>query len=391
MPRKLKFPFIILIIALCTLFPFLNGCDFTFEMSPGTEETEPTSEEEAELALEVIDEVWDIIFREYVDKDKLDAEALKRAAIEGILEELNDPHSSYMDEETYQKSMEGIEGKFEGIGAYVTMEDNRIVVIAPILNSPAEKAGIKAGDIITGVDGESVKGMGLYEVINLIRGPEGTPVRVRVLHEGETEPVEIEIIRGEIELASLYYTIEDDIAFIAIMHFTERTSDELTPVMEEIKEQGATGIILDLRSNPGGVLESVVDVASRFMDDGIVLSVIDNAGNEEIHRVNPEIESTDLPMVVLTDNHSASASEVLAGTLQDYGRAVIAGTVTYGKGSVNLLYNLDDGSGLYLTYARWFTPDGHMIEGKGITPDYEFDLKGEDAVRWAEDYLRNNR
>jgi carboxyl-terminal processing protease len=391
MPVKMKYLSISLISAICLIFLSLSGCSFVLEMDPGNEKPEETSVTDAELALEVIEETWDIIFNEYVDKDKLDAEKLKQAAIEGMLQELNDPYSSYIDIEAYQDSMEGIEGKFEGIGAYVGMKDDKVTVVAPILNSPAEKAGIRPGDTIMGVDGESTEGMDLQEVINRIRGPKGTEVTVSVLHLGETEPVEIKITRSEIELASLYYSIEDDIAFIAIMHFTERTSEELAPVMTELKNSGASGIILDLRSNPGGLLESVVAVASRFLDKGTVLSVVDNAGTKTVHSVITSIETTDMPMVVLTDNFTASASEVLAGALQDYARAVIAGTRTYGKGSVNLLYNLQDNSGLYITYARWLTPNGHMIEGEGITPDYELELEGEETVRWAEEYLRNNR
>ncbi|MFC1900373.1 S41 family peptidase [Chloroflexota bacterium] len=348
-------------------------------------------DEETELGKEVLEQAWDIIFDEYVDKDKLDASKLSQAAIEGMLEALDDPYSSYLDAQTYQASVESYSGSYEGIGAYVGMRDGQIVIVAPFPDSPADIAGIKPGDVLLGINGESAEGLSITEAVILIKGPQGTPVTLLVLHEGETEPVEIEVIRDKINMASILFEMKEDIAYIGIIQFTMRTNEELTPIMEKMAENGATGIVLDLRSNPGGLLESVVDVTSRFVDEGVVLYVVDNEGSREVYPVNSDIEGTELPMVVLTDNYTASASEVLAGALQDHDRAVITGTKTYGKGSVNLVHRLKDYSGLFLTYARWYTPDDHLIEGLGITPDYEIDLKGEEAIQWAIDYLRSNK
>jgi carboxyl-terminal processing protease len=224
-----------------------------------------------------------------------------------------------------------------------------------------------------------------------VRGPKGTTVRLLVLHQGETEPVEIEIIRGEIELTSVRFEMRGDIAYISISQFTEKTNEELSPVLESIAGGVASGIILDLRSNPGGVLAAVVDVTSRFLKEGVVIIVVDSEGDEEVITVNRQQLTTDLPIVVLVNGFSASGSEVLAGALQDHGRAIIAGTTTFGKGSVNFLNMLEGGSGLYITGARWLTPNGSLIEGIGITPDVALELGGEDAVQWAIDYLRGNR
>jgi len=348
--------------------------------------TEKSSDED--LSLKVVEEVWDLIFNDYVDRDELDTAALGEGAIEGMLDALDDPYSSYMDPESFELSWSGIEGKFQGIGAYVSMKDDKITIIAPITGSPADKAGIRAGDIILGIDGDSTEDMTLNEAVLRIRGPEGTTVRILVLHLDETEPEELEIVRAEIEISSVYLEMMDDIAYIYISNFTERTDEELEPVLDSISREAATGIILDLRSNPGGLLTSVVDVTSRFIQKGVVLYAEDNRGNTESFKVKENVRKTELPMVVLTDNYTASASEVLSGALQDYNRAVIAGTVTYGKGSVNTLYTLQDGSGVYITTHRWLTPNGKLIEGKGITPDYE--LKEEDAIEWALDYLKNN-
>jgi len=338
--------------------------------------------------LESVAQAWSIIFDNYVEPDKLDAGILSQGAIEGMLEALDDPHTAYMDAETYQLSLSGLEGKFEGIGAHVAVMDEQLMIIAPIANSPADKAGIRAGDVILAINGESTSEMSLVEAVLRIRGPKGTTVRLLILHQGETEPVEIEIVRAEIDLPSVYFEMRGDIAYVNITHFTERTDEELSPVLESVAQEAAMGIVLDLRSNPGGLLDTVVEVASHFLEEGVVVNVMDSEGNLTALNVEPTRVVTDLPVVVLVDSFSASGSEVLAAAFQDYGRAAIAGTTTLGKGSINKFYLLEDGSGLYLTVARWLTPDGHRIEGEGVQPDYELELDEEDAVQWAIDYLK---
>jgi len=347
--------------------------------------------------LDSIAEAWDIILNDYVDKDGFDTNKLSQGAIKGMLEALGDPYSAYLDAEAYQLSLSNLEGKFEGIGAYVGVdEDGQIMIIAPIADSPAAKAGIKAGDIILQINDRSASEISLAEAVLYIRGPKDTSVRLLILHQGETEPEEIEITRAEIEVPSVHFEMKGDIAYIIITYFSERTDEELSQVLESITQEAATGIILDLRSNPGGLLQTVVDVASRFLKEkegSVVVDVVDNQGKHTTSTVKPKGVTTDLPLLVLVDSYSASGSEVLAGALQDYARATIAGTTTYGKGSVNILHQLQDGSGLYITTARWFTPNGRPIEGEGIDPDpdCELELEGEDAIGWAIDYLKNNK
>lgn len=341
-----------------------------------------------DLGLEVVEQAWNIIFQEYVDKDGLDASALSQGAIEGMVEALDDPYTSYLEPATYQLSVSDLEGSFEGIGAHVTMRDEQLTIIAPISDSPAARAGIRTGDVVLEVDGVSTSEMSLAEAVLKIRGPKGTPVTLLVLHEGETEPEVIEIVRAEIDLPSMHFEMKEDIAYINITYFSESTDEDLSPVIQSMAEEGAKGIILDLRSNPGGLLEAVVDVASRFLEGGVVVSVVDNKGQGTALSVKPGEVTTNLPMVVLVDGYSASGSEVLAGALQDYGRATIVGARTYGKGSVNVLHQLEDGSGLYVTNGRWLTPSGRLIEGEGLSPDYELELEGDDAIQWALDYLR---
>jgi len=324
-----------------------------------------------------------------VEKDQIDTEALAQGAIRGMLEALDDPYTSYLDVETYQLSLQGLAGMFEGIGAYVTVKNEQIVIASPIADSPAERAGIRTGDILLEIDGQSTADMSLTEVVLLVQGPEGTQVDLLVLHEGETEPELISIIRAEIEIPSVQFEMMEEIAYIYISDFTDRTAEELSPVMDTVNQQAA-GIIIDLRGNLGGPLEATVDVAGFFLEEGVVVvEVVDNEGHHDVYEVKHGTMATDLPVVVLVNEYSASGSEVLAGALQDYGRAVIAGSQTWGKGSANILLQLADGSALYITNARWFTPDGRLIEGEGIHPDYELELEGEDAIQWAIDYLRN--
>jgi carboxyl-terminal processing protease len=374
MSKKLKIIVLSLLLAAIIALSFGAGCALGTKTSP-------------KQGLDVIDQAWNIIFQDYVAKDKLDAAKLTQGAIKGMVEALDDPYTSYLDAQSYQLSLRSFEGKIEGIGAYVSVKDSKITIIAPIAGSPAEKAGIRAGDVILEVDGRSTSGMSLQEVVLSIQGPKGTTVTLSVLHQGETEPEVIEIVRAEIELPSVRFEMRGDIAYINITYFSARTAQELSQALESMPQQTA-GIVLDLRSNPGGLLETVIDVASFFLKQGVVVDVVDNEGKHTVSSVRPSEITTDLPMVVLVDTYSASGSEVLVGALQDYGRATIAGTTTYGKGSVDILRQLKDGSGLYITTARWLTPNGRLIEGKGLVPDYEL-KEGEDAIQWAIDFLKS--
>ncbi|MDO8716496.1 MAG: S41 family peptidase [Dehalococcoidales bacterium] len=377
MSKQLKTTVITLILVISMVASFGAGCILATP-SPGRD---------------AVTEAWDIISQNYVDRTKLDSANLSAEAIKGMVGALNDPYTAYLDPQTYLLTEGDFQGKFGGIGATVGLRDKVITVIAPIPDSPAARAGIKTGDSILEINGQSTSGMSVEEAVSRIRGPKGTSVKLLIQHLDVADTIEIEIIRDEIKLTSVSFEMKGNTAYIRISHFTDQTDEELLPVLGNITRNGATGIILDLRSNPGGYLNEVVDIASHFIKEGVIVSTVDNRGKTEILSVKSGSIKTDLPMVVLTDNYSASGSEVLAGALQDYGRATIAGTQTYGKGSVNQLYKLKDGSGLYITIGRWLTPHGRMIEGKGITPDpgYELELEGDDTIDWALNFLKSKR
>ena len=325
--------------------------------------------------LKVIWEAWDILAQEYVDKTKLDPGKVVAAAVQGMLSVLEDPQTAYVMPEAMQSSFgDMFRGDFEGIGAHVQINvAGKVVIISPIEGSPAAMAGIRPGDIILAVNGESIDGMGLLDVVSLIRGPRGSNVTLLVKHLGALDPIEMTITRGLIELASVLLRSDpgDRFPHIRITEFFPNTVDQLREILKQVQDDGADGLILDLRNNPGGPLQSVVDVASQFLDDGLVLSVQRGDGRRTDHRVRRGGIALDIPMVMLVNKGSGSASEVLAGALQDHGRATIIGTTTFGKGSVNTIRDLSNGAGLYLTIAHWYTPSGRLIDRKGIPPDIE--------------------
>ena len=336
--------------------------------------------------LATIEQAWNVIHQDYVDPSKIDSSALSQAAVQAMMDTINDPHSAYFNAQDYQQLQNTLSGQYGGIGASVTTTDGQITIASVNPGSPADKDGLKAGDAVLQIDGVSTTGMSVEDTVAKVQGTAGTQVTLLVRHQGETDTVLLTITRGDIQITSVSFKMMGDIAYIDISQFTDSTNDELTPVLQQIATNGAKGIVLDLRDNPGGPESVVVDVASRFITKGTILTVKYNDGSEDVVKATKQAQTTDLPMVVLVNSNSASASEVLTGALQDYGRAVVAGEVTYGKGSVDQFEVLPDGSAIYLTIARWLTPNGHLIEGKGITPDFILD-PSIDQVQWAIDHL----
>ena len=337
-----------------------------------------------------IEEAWQNINTYYVEKDSLDHELLSQYAIEGMLEYLDDNHSAYLNPEAFAEDVEDTAGSYSGIGILASAIEEKFVVVRVYEGSPSEAAGICAGDIITAVDGVTTEGMSFKELIARVRGEEGTTVIIQVLHENAAEPENIIVARAVIDVPSVHSEMIGTIAYIHIDQFSRDTDEELSRILKNVSDAGATGIVLDLRNNLGGLLDTLINVASSFYSEGNILTIKENDGSTRKYDVKKQDVTTDLPMVVLVNKFSASASEALSGALQDHGRALIAGTITYGKGSANVMYELPSGAGLYLTTARWYTPNGNMIEGIGITPDFVTDLTGDDLLQWAVDYLNDN-
>lgn len=354
-----------------------------FSFSPGSTTIDPQILSEKK----VIDEAWELIRREYVEPSKLASDNVSASAIQGIIAALQDPYTTYFSPEDYNIVQSQFEGAFDGIGAVVGVNEGKLTIASVFKGTPAEAAGIKAGDIIVEINGESTEGMPVDIAVSKIRGPAGTPVTLLILHNDEMEPVTITVTRARIDVPSVEFEMRGDIALISIYQFTSRTEDELAAVIPRLEQENAQGIILDLRNNPGGILGIVIQVASHFITDGVIVSVRSNQGVVETYEAVERSATTSLPMVVLVNENSASGSEVLSGALQDRHRALIAGTTTYGKGSVNVLHPLSDGSGIYVTTSRWLTPNGRLIEGNGIEPDIALDLTAEEQIQWAIDFL----
>ena len=344
--------------------------------------------EESLFDFGVLNQIHDILWNEYVEPERLDDQTLYESAINGLLVPLSDSGTFYVDPTTYQVSV-GPEGTFEGIGATVSQQGSEIIIVAPISDTPAERAGLRAGDIILAVDGESTEGWSVDKAVLKIRGPQGTDVTLTIRHpDGQVE--DLTITRDEIHVESVSVVppggvLEDaegnpvtDIAYIRIREFTALTREQLRPLLEEIQNSGMRGLILDLRANPGGLLSTTVDVADMFLDSGTILFEVDKEGEERAFNARPGGEGVDIPLVVLVDGFSASGAEVLAAALRDNGRAALVGEKTFGKGSVNVSRNLDDGGALFVSIARWLTPGRIQIDGVGIRPDIEVVLSDED-------------
>jgi len=342
-------------------------------------------------SLQVLSQAYYFITNNYVEKT-LDKVSLTYKGIEGMLSSLNDPYSYFMKPEDYKAMGEEFQGSFEGVGMEIGVNDNKqVVIISPIDDTPAQKAGIKPGDIIIKVDDKTTEGMNADEVSKLIRGHESTKVKITIQREGEPKPIEFVVTRAVIKLVTVSMKVLDNnIGYIKIKAFREPTKTELSKALDEILPKSKKGIILDLRNNPGGLLGSAIEVASYFIPKGPVVYAEDRNNNREEYNVIPGLYRVKVPVVVLVNKGSASASEIVAGALQDSKKATLIGTKTFGKGLVQSVVALADGSAISLTIQRWLTPNKRYIHKEGIKPDIsvEWDQKGNDIqLERAKDFL----
>ncbi|MBI4686465.1 MAG: S41 family peptidase [Nitrospirae bacterium] len=326
-----------------------------------------TGEEHYER-LKTFTEVLTLIKKNYVEEVK-DKELIY-GAIKGMLNSL-DPHSSFMTPEVFKEMQVETKGEFGGLGIQIGVKDNMLTVIAPIDDTPAYKAGVKAGDKIIKINAESTKDMSLQDAVSKLRGPKGTTVTITLMRKGWTEPKDMAIVRDIIKIHSIKSkALEDGIGYVKITQFQEQTSEDLASALKNLEKEKITSLVLDLRNNPGGLLESSVDIASQFLPSGkLIVYIKGREGDKKDYHTREEKAHYSYPMVVLVNEGSASASEIVAGALKDHSRAIVIGTKTFGKGSVQTVIPLTDGSGLRLTTAKYYTPKGTSIQATGITPD----------------------
>lgn len=328
-----------------------------------------TAIEDTYEKLKVFTEILSLIQANYVDD--VNSKDLIYGGIKGMLDSL-DPHSSFMPPEAFREMQVETQGSFGGLGIEITVKDRMLTVVAPIEGTPADRAGIHAGDRIVKIEGQLTKDMTLMDAVRQLRGPKGSKVTVTILRDGQTEPKDVTLVREVIEVKSIRSKdLGDGIYYVRIVSFQERTSKDLERVLEQAQKASTNAVVLDLRNDPGGLLNQAVAVSDMFLDKGQLIVYTHGRQKDQDLRFTAEHNGgfPKLPMVVLVNGGSASASEIVAGALQDWKRAVILGTKTFGKGSVQTVIPLSDGSGLRLTTAKYFTPKGRSIHGLGIIPD----------------------
>ena len=325
--------------------------------------------------LEIFADVLRKIEQNYVEPE--DPQKLIYSAIKGMVQSL-DPHSSFMTKEEHQDLMIDTKGSFSGIGIEITIKDNILTIVSPIEDTPAYNVGLKAGDQILKIDGKPTMDMTLIDAVRLIRGPKGSDVKLSIRREGEEKLLDFTITRDEIPLISVRkFLLTPDIGYLRISNFRSKTTDDLESALEDIETgRKLKGMVLDLRNNPGGLLDQSIEVSDLFLDSGIIVSTKgrDPSQNKEEMAHKNKVERN-YPMIVLVNGGSASAAEIVAGALQDNKRAIILGTQTFGKGSVQTIIPLSDGSALRLTTARYYTPSGKSIQASGITPDIKLEYQ----------------
>ncbi len=329
-------------------------------------------------------EVWQTVSTVFVDRDKIDDNKLFHGALKGLVESTGDPYSVYMTPEENKEFATDMSGKFEGIGAEIGLKDNIITVISPLEGMPAEKAGLKAGDQILKIDGELTMGFSVMQAVDKIRGPKGTQVKLTIAREKVNEPLEFAITRDVITIKSVKTELtKDDIFIIRVSNFNDDTDTLFNQAADQILNKKPRGIILDLRNNPGGYLESSIMMASKWINNDTVVMERYGDGKINTHKSVGEPVFDKIKTVVLVNRGSASASEIVAGALQDYGLATIVGEKTFGKGSVQILKELSDGGSIKITAAKWLTPKGKSIDHQGITPNVEVVEKADSKIDLA--------
>lgn len=330
---------------------------------------------------QILWEAWEILERDYVNPEALDSQEAIWDAAAGLVSSVGDRNTRFIRPLEAQIRSEDMEGSFEGIGATVEMRDGKLVIVRPLPDSPALEAGLQPGDIILAVDDESLEGKSVLEAVSLIRGPKGTTVELLVEREEEPEPFVVRVQREKVDLPTIESRMIEDVAYLRLTDFDAASKERVRNALQELLQEDPIGLVFDLRGNPGGYLNAAVDVASEFLSTGTLLLTEQVREEDEIeYRVKRTGIALEIPLVVLVDEGSASASEIVAGSIRDNDRGTLIGQQTFGKGSVQKTHTLQDGSNIRVTVARWYLPDGQNLDAEGIAPDIEVPLTAEDIA-----------
>ncbi|PKQ37470.1 MAG: S41 family peptidase [Actinobacteria bacterium HGW-Actinobacteria-1] len=382
MNKALKYTIGVAVVLTLIIAAFAGGVLFdrmlpTVGVVPGVGEA-PVSVERAAT------EVQKIINAEALEPS--DEASMTAGVVKGMLESLGDPYATYFDAEHYKYFTEQTNGEFYGIGITIADKDGQAYVVKVLDKTPAAAAGLKADDVITSIDGVTRDKWDVDEVVKRVRGPEGTPVKLGITRAGSDKPIVFTIKRAKIEVPNIEQElVGKDVGYIRLYTFNQRSGDDVRAAIESLTKKGAKGFILDLRDNPGGLLSASVDVVSLFVKDGVVVTVDGRAaGTDETYRVSGDT-ATDAPLVLLVNENSASASEIVGGALQDYKRATIIGVTSFGKGSVQQIEELSFGGAVKLTIAHYLTPLGRVIDKKGVVPEISVTMDAEKQVDKAKD------
>jgi carboxyl-terminal processing protease len=360
----------VLLTASLAVACLVAGYAFGLHDSAGITQLRPSLSAPDQRAFGVVWETLAELERDYYQQQKLDPDKLAAAAAKGMVDSLGDPYTSLSSAEQSDLLTAQLRGSFEGIGVELDRRDGQLTVIAPLAGSPAERAGIRAHDVVAAVDGTPVSGLNMDAVSARIRGQRGTSVTLGLLRDGT--PLDVVVVRETIRIESVRSRLlpgEPLLAYVRISTFSEPTAQQLRDQLNALIGQGARGVVLDLRGNPGGYLTSAVDVASTFFKDGVVLYAERADGSRKVYRTAGPVLAPDLPVAVLVDGGSASAAEIVAGALRDNQRGVLVGQKTFGKGTVQELHTLSNDARLRITVAQWLTPNGHALQGIGLEPD----------------------
>ena len=325
-------------------------------------------------------DAWRVVQEKFATKEPLNVQSMVYGAISGMLESLDDPYTVFMNPEDSKRFFDDLQGSFEGVGMEIGIRQKQLQVISPLEGTPAQKAGVRAGDRIIKIGDTVTEGMSVEKAVSLIRGPRGTSVTLTMFREGWEEGKEITIVRGVIVIPSLKWELKGDVAYIKLFQFSEKAGRDFRRAAQEITASPARSIVLDVRNNPGGFLDISVDIAGWFLERGstVVTEELKDKQEQRVHRAKGSADLLSYPLVVLINEGSASASEILAGALRDDRNILLIGKQSFGKGSVQEIQNLRDDSSLKVTIAKWLTPKGNVIQGVGLKPDIEVENTLED-------------